>query len=283
MATAHTNFVRSVRHNTAQQQSNVCSRFLRRLINASKWRGRRAWVIAKMCVIFPAWNCGISRLEARHYSVWESLRCDERCRIYTSKGESGIDKAWYRMATDCEEFYTVVSVRYSQQVILSSVTINCIWESILNIGVRWPRNLVRWFSINMGTGIVSILLFTLPYNGKWLYWISVGLFGLNVVLFCAFLLLSILRYSLYPGIWGTMIREPVQSMFIGTLPMGFATIIDMMAFVCVPAWGPWVAIVAWAFWIVDAIVSAACALCLPFLLSVYPRRSLLLSRNMLWT
>lgn len=126
----------------------------------------------------------------------------------------------------------------------------------------------RWFAVNMGTGIVSILLFNLPYNGIWLYWISVGIFGLNVFLFCVSLTLTILRYTLYPEIWGAMIREPFQSMFIGTFPMGFATIINMIINVCVPAWGQWVAVVAWGFWIADAVVAALCALCLPFLLYV---------------
>lgn len=91
----------------------------------------------------------------------------------------------------------------------------------------------------MGTGIVSILLHNLPYNGVWLYWISVAIFALNVLLFTAFLLLSILRYAFYPEIWFAMIRHPVQSLFLGTVPMGLATIVNMIVFVCVPAWGPW--------------------------------------------
>ena len=89
----------------------------------------------------------------------------------------------------------------------------------------------------MGTGIVSILLHNLPYNGVWLYWISVGLFALNVTLFCLFLLISILRYSIYPEIWHAMVRHPAQSLFLGTFPMGLATIVNMTVFVCVPAWG----------------------------------------------
>ena len=118
----------------------------------------------------------------------------------------------------------------------------------------------------MGTGIVSQLLFGLPYNGIWLYWVSVGIFGLNTFLFCVFLAITILRYTLYPEIWGVMIRQPFQSMFIGTFPMGFATIVTMISLVCVPAWGSWVSIVAWAFWIADAVVSVACTIGLPFLL-----------------
>ena len=107
---------------------------------------------------------------------------------------------------------------------------------------RGWRRIVRnftpsWFSINMGTGIVSILLHNLPYNGEWLYWISVLLFALNVLLFAIFLFISILRYTLYPNIWVAMIRHPVQGLFLGTFPMGFATIVNMIVFVCVPAWG----------------------------------------------
>lgn len=35
----------------------------------------------------------------------------------------------------------------------------------------------------MGTGIVSTLLSVLPYNGRWLRWISIMIFALNVFLF----------------------------------------------------------------------------------------------------
>ena len=90
----------------------------------------------------------------------------------------------------------------------------------------------------MGTGIVSILLHNLPYNGAWLYWISVIIFALNVALFIFFVFISLLRYMLYPEIWVVMIQHPTQSLFLGTFPMGLATIINMVVFVCVPAWGP---------------------------------------------
>ena len=102
----------------------------------------------------------------------------------------------------------------------------------------------------MGTGVVSILLHNLPYNGIWLYWISVIIFAFNVFLFCLFLLISILRYSIHPEIWFAMIRHPTQSLFLGTFPMGLATIINMFVFVCVPAWG------GWAIDLVSAVSSA---------------------------
>ena len=40
----------------------------------------------------------------------------------------------------------------------------------------------------MGTGIVSILLNGIPYNGSWSYWLSIIVFALNVLLFAIFAL-----------------------------------------------------------------------------------------------
>ena len=67
----------------------------------------------------------------------------------------------------------------------------------------------------MGTGITSILLHNLPYNGSWLYWISVVIFALNVFLFVVFTLISIVRYTYFPGLFAAMLRHPVQSLFLG--------------------------------------------------------------------
>ncbi|KAI7340876.1 putative C4-dicarboxylate transporter/malic acid transport protein [Hortaea werneckii] len=132
---------------------------------------------------------------------------------------------------------------------------------------RVVRNFTpSWFSVNMGTGITSILLHNLPYNGRWLQYISYILFGLNVLLFVIFLLISILRYTIYPKIWNAMVRHPAQSLFLGTFPMGLATIVNMIVFVCVPSWeGDWWKL-AWALWWIDAVISVLCCFSLPFVL-----------------
>lgn len=123
-----------------------------------------------------------------------------------------------------------------------------------------------WFSVNMGTGIASILLHNLPYNGRWLYWISVVMFCLNVFLFLTFLAISILRYVMFKGLFMFMIRHPVQSLFVGTFPMGLATIINMIVFVCVPAWGPWAITLAWTLWWIDVAISVSTCFYLPFII-----------------
>ncbi|KAH8691960.1 putative MFS transporter [Talaromyces proteolyticus] len=148
---------------------------------------------------------------------------------------------------------------------------------------RVVRNFTpSWFSVNMGTGIASILLNTLPYNGQWLYYISIILFVLNLSLFFLFCTLTIARYVLYPRIFVAMIRHPVQSMFIGTFPMGFATIINMFVFICVPLWGEWTKNFAWAMWIFDAVVSVFTAFTLPALLMMHMKEMDLSSMTAVW-
>ncbi len=123
-----------------------------------------------------------------------------------------------------------------------------------------------WFSVTMGTGIVSILLHDLPYNGQWLYWISVAIFCLNVFLFVLFVSISLLRYAMFRGLFVCMIKHPVQSLFLGTLPMGMATIVNMVVLVCVPAWGQWAVTLAWTLWWIDVALSVATCFYLPFII-----------------
>ncbi|KAF2724010.1 hypothetical protein K431DRAFT_218655 [Polychaeton citri CBS 116435] len=145
---------------------------------------------------------------------------------------------------------------------------------------RGWRRIVRnfspsWFSVTMGTGIVSTLFIVIPWHATWLWYFGVIFFILNVILFVSALAISILRYSLYPEIWTVMIEDPTNSLFLGTMPMGFATIVEMWVFVCVPAWGEWAAYVAWAMWIVDAVVAVTVTVSLGVLLmSASHQRSL---------
>uniref|UniRef100_A0A093V422 Sulfite efflux pump SSU1 n=1 Tax=Talaromyces marneffei PM1 TaxID=1077442 RepID=A0A093V422_TALMA len=140
----------------------------------------------------------------------------------------------------------------------------------------------RWFSVNMGTGIVSMLLYTLPYNGRWLYWLSIVFFALNALFFLIFFGISILRYVLYPSLFPIMITHPTQSLFLGTLPMGFATLINMLCLVCVPAWGQQAGYVALAMWIVDAVLSVFTCFGIIFIMITRRTKTKLGSMSVAW-
>lgn len=106
---------------------------------------------------------------------------------------------------------------------------------------RGWRRIIRnfspsWFSVTMGTGIVSTIFITIPFKASWLYYFSIIFFVLNVGLFFAALTISVLRYVIWPEIWGVMIRDPVNSLFLGTIPMGFATIVEVSWDVDVYGW-----------------------------------------------
>ncbi|KAI2484377.1 TehA Tellurite resistance protein [Pyrenophora tritici-repentis] len=122
--------------------------------------------------------------------------------------------------------------------------------------------------VTMGTGIVAILLHTLsslyPSYHRPLHILSIIIFLLNTVIFSVILVISILRYTLYPATWTLMLRHRMQSLFVGTSPMGFATLINMFVATCVPVWGGSTPYVAWGMWWIDVGVSVACCLYLPF-------------------
>lgn len=190
--------------------------------------------------------------------------------------------------------------------LLLPCTVICAGTTVPVMRETWETNHCschRWFAVNMGTGIVSILLHNLPYNGQWLRFISYIFFGLNILLFVAFSCISLVRYIAYPGIWRAMISHPGQSLFLGCFPMGFASmsqrlhdptitsltwgdipapfsfliffhtqhadfsqtaIINMMIFSCAQ-WGDWLVYLAWAFWWIDVLLSMATAITMPFI------------------
>jgi hypothetical protein len=65
-----------------------------------------------------------------------------------------------------------------------------------------------------------------------------------------------------------MIRDPTNSLFLGTIPMGFATLIEQWVFICVPIWGDWARTVAWVAWMVDTVLAVSVTVSLSFLLCV---------------
>ncbi|KAH0372829.1 sulfite efflux pump SSU1, partial [Aureobasidium melanogenum] len=122
------------------------------------------------------------------------------------------------------------------------------------------------FSITMGTGVVAILIHQMPYNSSWTNYPCYIVFGLNVLIFISALLISILRYALWPELWPAMINHPTHSLFLGCFPMGLGTIVNLIVLVCVPAWGRWAATMAWALWWIDAALAVTICCSVAFLM-----------------
>lgn len=117
----------------------------------------------------------------------------------------------------------------------------------------------------MGTGITSILLHQLPYQFNGLQYIGTVIFVLNIVLFVLITIFTILRYILYPETAQLMLTHSTQSLFLGAAPMGLATIVNMVVFVAVPAYGQWAVTVAWVLWWIDVVLSVLICYGVPIL------------------
>lgn len=122
----------------------------------------------------------------------------------------------------------------------------------------------------MSTGVVSILLHQLPYNGHWLQVISVIFFVLNLALFLLFTAVSCLRYILYPQLFPAVLRHPHQSLFLATFPVGLATLINMTVLVCVPMWGNGIVTFAWVLWWIVSVMALVTCFHLTFVMWVMP-------------
>ena len=61
------------------------------------------------------------------------------------------------------------------------------------------------FAVTMGTGIVAVLFHTFselyPSYHRSLRALSIAFFILNIIIFSTMLMISVLRYTLYPAIW----------------------------------------------------------------------------------
>lgn len=95
------------------------------------------------------------------------------------------------------------------------------------------REIVRqftpnWFAANMGTGILALMLVQFPYGHWGQKFIAQGLGVINIVFFVLFALLFMSRAIFYPASFRRLIHHPVQSLFIGAIPMGFGTIVNGM-------------------------------------------------------
>ncbi|KAG9316480.1 voltage-dependent anion channel [Chiua virens] len=115
----------------------------------------------------------------------------------------------------------------------------------------------------MGTGATSALIHNFPYgDGSPLIRIfTLIIFFLNLALFISITAATAARYALYPQVWSRMLRHPAQSLFLGAIPMGFATLINVALAMNQQTGigGLGLLYFLWGCWWFDSIVSFLCA------------------------
>ena len=120
-----------------------------------------------------------------------------------------------------------------------------------------------WLCLS-GTGSISILFLNYPYGSetKTMQVFTYIFFFLNLALFIIFNALTVARYIFFPDIWSIMIQHPTQSLFIGTYPMGLATLISVAVGLVYERdhfGGKAFLYTIWGIWWLDVVISILCA------------------------
>ena len=142
---------------------------------------------------------------------------------------------------------------------------------------RDPREVVRrftpnWFAACMGTGILALMLDVFPYGGGLQVLAARGLWSLNILLFLLFSLLFAGRALFHPEGFRRLFGHPVQSLYLGAIPMGLATIVNGLLLLWPPEGS--ILVAAHLLWWLDVLLSVASVLLVPFFMFTSQRHSI---------
>ena len=142
-----------------------------------------------------------------------------------------------------------------------------------------PREIIRqftpnWFAATMGTGILALALAAIPGGGTLLHGIGETLWMLNIGLFGLFTALYAARWIMFGHEARRIFGHSIVSMFIGTIPMGLATIINGFVVFGLPRYGAGVIPFAEALWWFDVAMAAGCGVVIPYLMFTRQEHSL---------
>ncbi|MFA6117575.1 MAG: TDT family transporter [Sphingomonas sp.] len=131
------------------------------------------------------------------------------------------------------------------------------------------RDIIRqftpnWFAATMGTGILALALPQVPTIGPALAPFGEALWLFDIALFGLFAGLYGARWILFTNEARRVFGHESMSMFLGTIPMGLATIINGFVAFGLPRFGDGVLPVAYALWWIDVAMALACGVLIPY-------------------
>jgi C4-dicarboxylate transporter/malic acid transport protein len=140
--------------------------------------------------------------------------------------------------------------------------------------VMQPQQLIRhftpnWFTVNMGTGVVALLLSASPIMTASCEELARILWLVNIVLFILFFVLYSLRWLFYFHEAKQIFQHSSMAFFFGAIPMGLATIINGLV-----KFMPQHLALAEFLWGVDVILAVIVAVGVPMLMFVYQQHQL---------
>jgi C4-dicarboxylate transporter/malic acid transport protein len=124
----------------------------------------------------------------------------------------------------------------------------------------------NWFAMTMGNGIVYLVLAGLPWHFAGQMTFAEALWVLSIALYSVFTVMLLARWVFYPETIRPMLHHPLQSMFLGAVPMGLAPIINGLVLFAGPHLGEGAYQLAYRLWCLDAILAIAVAIGVPYMM-----------------
>ena len=122
----------------------------------------------------------------------------------------------------------------------------------------------NWFTMTMGTGVVALIISEFPFAHDLFWALGTVLWQFNTLLFCAFSLLYILRWLIYPHEARQIFSHSSMALFLGAIPMGLATVINGFLKYGIALYGDVAVQIAQSLWYLDAILAVLIGIIVPF-------------------
>ena len=131
------------------------------------------------------------------------------------------------------------------------------------------HNIIRqftpnWFTVSMGTGVVALIVSEFPMLKALTWQLGTGLWYFNILLFVLFSALYGLRWAFYPHEAKQIFQHPSMSLFLGTIPMALATILNGFLKYGQPIYGDTAVQIAQTLWYADVVLALLVAWAVPF-------------------
>ena len=131
------------------------------------------------------------------------------------------------------------------------------------------QNIIRqftpnWFTVSMGTGVVALIVSEFPMLKAFTWQLGTGLWYFNILLFVLFSVLYGLRWAFYPHEAKQIFQHPSMSLFLGTIPMALATILNGFLKYGQPIYGDTAVQIAQTLWYADIVLALLVAWAVPF-------------------
>lgn len=135
--------------------------------------------------------------------------------------------------------------------------------------LKQSRDVIRqftpnWFTMTMGTGVVALIISEFPFAHALFWAVGTGLWQFNTLLFCAFSVLYLLRWLIYPHEARQIFSHSSMALFLGAIPMGLATVINGFVKYGIALYGDVAVQIAQNLWYLDAILAVLIGIIVPF-------------------